>query len=531
MVGGVLSPFPNQVFIVMQTHKLMSLKIQVFNSPMASISVENPATLASVQQQASPAGLSITASFLVSNEASFSRRSVVEKTLKEALKRVVLDIFSRRWILGSLESIQRPRLHRFVHVDWQNMEPTGDAYNIPVLVSLPHEAFSLSSEGIREFHKTFIPCSGILETNSPTEWSNLLLGHEESIRKRQEVSDTTGSRSIPGRKGLWVDIKRDRNDHYVMDTGMLWRIRTRNSDISWSNLLGNEKSSSLQLCPVTESTSLQVLPNIFVPVQDNCDTSDWEVSRDVHHQCIKVAKRDLVKRPSKEEHNFFSIQSYIQRTQGPGYAGRIETVVSNHHPFCDVTITVLQVIPPVLKPKWSTFGEKNGASRPRRHWEDDGTLVLTLNTTLRAQSDFQYGFEYDPVFLSIETFPADPNRGFEIPPVRVMMEPLCNDTDLPRKFSLFSESLLFLSPLPDASMPFNVLSLSCTLLAFLVGSLLNLLVRRASERLKYKLYPELRPKSKFQKIKDRVKRKVKNMRDKVFPPKNRPGKAGKEKEE
>jgi phosphatidylinositol glycan class T len=219
----------------------------------------------------------------------------------------------------------------------------------------------------------------------------------------------------------------------------------------------------------------------------------------------------------------------MQRIQGPGYGGRIETVVSNYHPSCDAMITVLQVVPPVLKPRWSSFEDKNGVYRPKRRWEKDGTLVLTMNTMLLSQSFVHYGFEYDPAFLSIETFPADPNRGFEIPPVRVTVEPLCNDPDLPGKFSLFSESLLHVSPLPDASMPFNVLSLSCTLFAFVVGSLLNLLVRRASERVKYKLYPELKPKGKLHHIKGCVNAKVNSIRDKLFPTKHRS--TGKEKEE
>ena len=133
-----------------------------------------------------------------------------------------------------------------------------------------------------------------------------------------------------------------------------------------------------------------------------------------------------------------------------------------------------------------------------------------MDTNLTSASAFKYGFDYDPRFLSIETFPGDPNRGFELPPVRVVVEPLCNTAT--GSFALFSESLLFLSPLPDASMPFNVLSLSCTLFAFVIGSILNLLVRRASEKIKFTLNPELQPKSKIQQIKERIRQKIRTMR-------------------
>jgi hypothetical protein len=71
---------------------------------------------------------------------------------------------------------------------------------------------------------------------------------------------------------------------------------------------------------------------------------------------------------------------------------------------------------------------------------------------------------------------------------------------------LFSQSVLLLTPLPDMSMPFNVLSLSCTLFAFIVGSLINVLVRRGTERVKYQLDPRSKPKSKLNKLKDKARR-------------------------
>ncbi len=65
-------------------------------------------------------------------------------------------------------------------------------------------------------------------------------------------------------------------------------------------------------------------------------------------------------------------------------------------------------------------------------------------------------------------------------------------------------------------MPFNVLSFTCTFFAFLVGSILNLLVRRASETIKYSLHPELRPKSKAALVKERIAAKAKAFRSKIF---------------
>jgi hypothetical protein len=71
---------------------------------------------------------------------------------------------------------------------------------------------------------------------------------------------------------------------------------------------------------------------------------------------------------------------------------------------------------------------------------------------------------------------------------------------------LYSQSVLLLMPLPDMSMPFNVLSLSCTLFAFIAGSLINVLVRRGTEHVKYQLDPSSKPKSKLDKLKAKVRR-------------------------
>lgn len=62
-------------------------------------------------------------------------------------------------------------------------------------------------------------------------------------------------------------------------------------------------------------------------------------------------------------------------------------------------------------------------------------------------------------------------------------------------------------PVPDMSMPFNVISLSCILYAFVIGSLANLLIRKSSQRIKSKMYPNKR-KSKIQRIKERVNEKL-----------------------
>merc|ERR1711957_325829 len=70
--------------------------------------------------------------------------------------------------------------------------------------------------------------------------------------------------------------------------------------------------------------------------------------------------------------------------------------------------------------------------------------------------------------------------------------------------TLYSPSLLLIPPVPDMSMPFNVISLSCTLWAFVLGSLLNILVRRGTESVKRELTGE-KEKRPLDKVKEKLK--------------------------
>eukprot|EP00977_Amphora_coffeiformis_P005222 scaffold1117_cov167-Amphora_coffeaeformis.AAC.16 len=523
-----LSPFPRQVRNVLQEYDIYSLKIQVFNTPTSSLDAtfialdsmkDDDGSGHTTTTYASAAGLSITATFsLPTTFLASSQREQAEKFLEKRFRNIILTVLSERWVLGSLESIKRQRLHRFVQVDWQSVQKDVDSRNhnetsrVPITLILPHEAFSLSAEGVRAFVETFSPCgqSGILGLQSYTKWSNLLLGHEEAP-SAQDRSITSW-----GRRGLWIEARRGDNtaDDYQIDAGLLWRIRTKGRTTSWSTLLGDGILGKLENCHLADTTALRLLSNARLTVEDTCENFATNAAWNLQKPCLQKRQNAKTNEPPND---FYEVQVSLWRTQGPGHGGRMETVVVNRHVACEAKIKIWHVIPSVLKPVWSSF-ETSSNSLPQRRWKDDGALELTMETHMKPDSVLQYSFDYEPLFLSIETFPADPNRGFELPPVRVIVEPLCDVREylIPPQIHLFSESLLFLSPLPDASMPFNVLSLSCTLFAFVVGSILNLLVRRASEKIKYKLHPELKPKSKMRKIKESFGTKFKALREKVL---------------
>jgi len=90
----------------------------------------------------------------------------------------------------------------------------------------------------------------------------------------------------------------------------------------------------------------------------------------------------------------------------------------------------------------------------------------------------------------MEDFPPDPNRGFDFPSPIFIFE---------GKVYMGSNSLVFI-PLPDLSMPFNVITLTGTLVAFMIGSMINKMIRKSEWENKEKL-------SIWKKVINKIKRK------------------------
>lgn len=121
------------------------------------------------------------------------------------------------------------------------------------------------------------------------------------------------------------------------------------------------------------------------------------------------------------------------------------------------------------------------------------TIDLPCNLTSAALS-----VDFDKGFLHIDEYPPDANQGFDIPSAVVSFPNLRASMDFiedmtsnksPLLFKLQEKNLvlayteILLVPLttPDFSMPYNVITITCTVFALYFGSLLNVLRRRVSE--------------------------------------------------
>lgn len=122
-------------------------------------------------------------------------------------------------------------------------------------------------------------------------------------------------------------------------------------------------------------------------------------------------------------------------------------------------------------------------------------LILKLPCVMKSAS---LTLEFDKGFLHIDEYPPDANQGFDIPSAVVSFPDfqaglhfLQNDTldrspmitKLQSKSEIMSYTEVLLVPLttPDFSMPYNVITITCTVFALYFGSLLNALRRRAGE--------------------------------------------------
>lgn len=101
----------------------------------------------------------------------------------------------------------------------------------------------------------------------------------------------------------------------------------------------------------------------------------------------------------------------------------------------------------------------------------DRTSVTTIEAqlTLPPKSTVRLQMDYDKAYLRYTEYPADAHRGFPIPPA------VLSYADRQRR--AYSSSALMMAPLPDFSMPYNVIVLTCTVLALAFGTVFNMSLR------------------------------------------------------
>ena len=104
------------------------------------------------------------------------------------------------------------------------------------------------------------------------------------------------------------------------------------------------------------------------------------------------------------------------------------------------------------------------------------TLQVTLN--LPPQETVRITMDVTKAFLRYTEHPPDAQRGWDLPPA--IITPVHNGSEsiLPVDGRIYTSALLVDLATPDFSMPYNVIIFTCSLIAFIFGSVFNLLTRK-----------------------------------------------------
>jgi phosphatidylinositol glycan class T len=84
-------------------------------------------------------------------------------------------------------------------------------------------------------------------------------------------------------------------------------------------------------------------------------------------------------------------------------------------------------------------------------------------------------------FLRYTEHPPDAQRGWDLPPATLTLLNIGNDNSTVHHRSngrIYTPTLLVDMATPDFSMPYNVIIFTCSLIAFIFGSVFNLLTRK-----------------------------------------------------
>lgn len=140
--------------------------------------------------------------------------------------------------------------------------------------------------------------------------------------------------------------------------------------------------------------------------------------------------------------------------------------------------------------------------------------IVEARLWVPAASTLVLGFDFLKRFLTVDDFPPDPSRGFDVPPPlakfhfphavvascpahgnngegqKEVATTTCATAEgarLPgRIVYAYGDAGLLDAPQPDFSMPFNVITFTSTIITFFLGTAINLLVRKNAHRPKKK---------------------------------------------
>ncbi|KAJ1823062.1 Subunit of the glycosylphosphatidylinositol transamidase complex-like protein [Coemansia sp. RSA 2671] len=197
-----------------------------------------------------------------------------------------------------------------------------------------------------------------------------------------------------------------------------------------------------------------------------------------------------------------TISAHRYVTGHGGSSGGVESTLTNRGDK-PVNVTYLDVLPWYLRVyshtleiqtqaadgSWALLRPTSVAFTPAIDRERPSSLELALVLPPSSRTTLRYSF--DKGFLKYTEHPPDANRGFNIGPAIVSYQHDALSGELPLHCAIeqalagpsecivrtYTELFLASLPTPDFSMPYNVITFTCTILALFFGRIFNLLTR------------------------------------------------------
>lgn len=291
-----------------------------------------------------------------------------------------------------------------------------------------------------------------------------------------------------------------------VDKGIVDKVNKSGSDLSWSNEFFELSNSPDKLIKGQDHLGIQ---SSFLYVFDASNYSDekpldvgitwklpliWTCTPPPFH-----ASRFLMGSGNERGSIALSFMSTNLHKQ-----------ISGSPTDCSIKAVIFQVVPWYVKVYYHSLeifidGSRKTVSEvvDKIHVipSEDKLLPGTLEMLLRFPCSMQSGtltLDFDKGFLHIDEYPPDANQGFDIPSALVSFpefssarsypeidpvlgSPLLENFQEDSAVKSYTEVLLVPLTTPDFSMPYNVITFTCTVLALYFGSLLNALRRRIGD--------------------------------------------------
>ncbi|GAU91759.1 hypothetical protein RvY_03955 [Ramazzottius varieornatus] len=162
------------------------------------------------------------------------------------------------------------------------------------------------------------------------------------------------------------------------------------------------------------------------------------------------------------------------------HKGAIKCRLENHDPTSALRVQYLEVLPWFLRVYLHTL--RLSVPILRSHFRPARDRIaphhIELLFDIPSASSIEFAVEFDLTLLKWTEYPPDAHRGFDVPPavVAVMLKSpeQCSHVTMMPGFDscflrLYTEALLVNLPTPDFSMPYNVICMTCTVLALAFG--------------------------------------------------------------